>query len=957
MYFSKVFTCSAALLSSVSTVAIFAGALGGMTTDADAACTVNASTVTCSGAGTGFQNNTFDNGTINVLSGTQEDGAGGNDTLFVRNGNTINIQAGAQIVDLVGNSREAIDAGTGTTINNDGLIDARRNGIEVNAGSTITNNGTISASRRIVNASGQSNVTVNNFGQMTNRTNQKGLWLENNSRVFNGSASNTTAYIAGGDDGILFRNNGELVNYGTISGGTVNGMATTSGDADGVDIYSGSITNYGTITTLATGNEAIEVSSTLLGQVMQIDNYGTISAEVGIREYQSGSTTTTRGVQNVVNHDGGTIESTQGATGLALGLGDDNDSYEIHGGSTTTGIADGGNNANFNAANETDRLILGGTSAGSFDAAELSGNGGTTKYRQWEVFDKTGTSIWTLSGNNNGAFTGSTTVSDGTLINNADMGASAFNVNAGTLAGSGTSGQTTIGVNGTHNAGMVGGIGAYNVNGDYIMNGTLDVDLDDAGNSDVIRVVGNVSLSGDLAINELPGAWSGTNTYTLIDNDLNDGVNGTFGNVSNMLAFLDPTVDYAGGDGNDVVLTLTRNNTAFTSVATTPNQIATAGGVSTLDGSNPDSNIIVNAITGLTAAQAADAYDQLSGEIHASVGGALLERNGRVLDSIGDRIANAWIITGRHEALLTNEKLAASVRDGDSTPEEEAAAYSDLLNQNTLSFWAQGSGEWRTVSSDGNGAEQKTEAFDMLVATDLTSNDNVSMGMVSGYSWMQLDLDDRNSTAEVMTARSGAYLTYLQQNWQSSVVGSYAFHQIDTTRNIVFPGFNRTAQASYQAHDVSIASRFGYTGRLSQIFIHPFVGLNYTWQHRDGFSETGAGAANLVVEAEDSHSLKSTVGIKVAGEYRTRGATVATEIEAAWHHEFGDVVGTSTQSFEEGSDLFTVRAAKPSRDTIELNLGMQARFDNGFGAYFNTNATVSGEERAHGTKAGMRMQF
>ncbi|MEP0520964.1 MAG: autotransporter domain-containing protein [Hyphomicrobiales bacterium] len=957
MYFPKVFARSAFLFSSVSTVAIITGSLELMTTKAEANCVVNVSIVTCSGLGTGFQNNTFDNGTINILSGAQEDGAGGNDTIFVRNGNTINIQSGAQVVDLVGNSREAIDAGTGTTINNDGLVDARRNGIEVNAGSTINNNGTVIANNRIVNASGQSNVTINNFGQMTNRANQKGLWLENNSRVFNGSASNTAAYISGGDDAILFRDDGEVINYGTISGGTVNGAATNSGDADGVDIYSGSITNYGTIQTLASGNEAIEVSSTLLGQVLQVDNYGTISAEVGIREYQSSATTTTRGVQNIVNHDGGIIESTQGAGGLALGLGDDNDSYEIHGGSTTTGMADGGNNANFGAANETDRLILGGTSAGSFDAAELSGNGGTTKYRQWEVFDKTGTSIWTLSGNNNGAFTGATNVSGGTLVNNADLGMSAFNINAGTLAGSGASGQTTIGVNGVHNAGTVGGIGAYNVNGDYIMNGTLDVDLDDAGNSDVIRVVGNVSLAGDLAINELPGAWNGNNMYTLIDNDQNDGVIGAFASVSNMLAFLDPTVDYAGGDGNDVVLTLTRNNTAFTSVATTPNQIATAGGVSTLDGSNLDSNIIVNAITGLTAAQAADAYDQLSGEIHASVGGALLERNGRVLDSIGDRIANAWVITGRHQALLNNERLAATVRDNKSTPEEEAAAYSDLLNQNTLSFWAQGSGEWRMVASDGNGAEQQTEAFDMLVATDVTSNNNLSMGMVSGYSWMQLDLDDRNSTAKVKTARSAAYLTHLRQNWQSSLVGSYAFHQIETNRNIVFPGFNRSAQAEYQAHDLSIASRVGYTARLSQMFLHPFVGLNYTWQHRDDFAETGAGAANLVAEAEDSHSLKSTVGVKIVGEYRTRGATVATEIEAAWHHEFGDVVGASTQSFEEGSDMFTVRAAKPSRDKVELNLGIQARFDNGFGAYFNSSATVSGEERTHGTKAGMKMQF
>ena len=72
------------------------------------------------------------------------------------------------------------------------------------------------------------------------------------------------------------------------------------------------------------------------------------------------------------------------------------------------------------------------------------------------------------------------------------------------------------------------------------------------------------------------GNYKQRTDYVIVDNDGTDAVTGTFTSVASSFAFLIPTVIYSGGTGNDVVLTLKRNNTVFSDIARTRNQRAVA---------------------------------------------------------------------------------------------------------------------------------------------------------------------------------------------------------------------------------------------------------------------------------------------------------------------------------------------------------------------------------------------
>src|SRR3546814_9920318 len=81
--------------------------------------------------------------------------------------------------------------------------------------------------------------------------------------------------------------------------------------------------------------------------------------------------------------------------------------------------------------------------------------------------------------------------------------------------------------------------------------------------------------------------------------------------------------------------TLLPYTTLFRSgIGQTPNQIAAGAGTESLGLGDP----VADAVVTLSAAQARDAFDQLSGEIHASTRSALIEDSRFVRQAIWDRL-------------------------------------------------------------------------------------------------------------------------------------------------------------------------------------------------------------------------------------------------------------------------------------------------------------------------------
>ncbi|CAB3765287.1 autotransporter outer membrane beta-barrel domain-containing protein [Paraburkholderia solisilvae] len=238
-----------------------------------------------------------------------------------------------------------------TTVINNGAITAGSAGAGQTGGlgvfmtdATLTNNGTISGGS-------SSSTGVGGIGAEI----QRGATLTNNGTIQGGNTNGGTGagfgVLAGGPGAIS-----TLINHGTIRGGS--DLTGAHVGAAGVSFRLGTapIVNTGTIIG-GNGAAAIQVNS----GSMTLTNSGTLQAGTG---------------------GANAIQFTAGNTGTL--------SLELQAGSTITG------NVVANAAaagNNT--LILGGAANDVFDVSSI---GATAQYQNFNVFEKTGTSTWALTG-------------------------------------------------------------------------------------------------------------------------------------------------------------------------------------------------------------------------------------------------------------------------------------------------------------------------------------------------------------------------------------------------------------------------------------------------------------------------------------------------------------------------------------------------------------------------------
>ncbi len=177
-------------------------------------------------------------------------------------------------------------------------------------------------------------------------------------------------------------------------------------------------------------------------------------------------------------------------------------------------------------------------------------------------FSQRGPSTITLNGNN--IYSGSTRVFSGKLVVNGSQPQSAVSVSGGILAGAGTVGAITA--NGVVSPGD--GVGVLNCsNVTFSATGSLNVNLTGpfagVGGYDQLNVQGSNTLANATLsifpsfINPVPLGQ----TFVILNNDGVDPINGTFNGLPEGAGFTVGAfgfkITYAGGTGNDVVLTLT----------------------------------------------------------------------------------------------------------------------------------------------------------------------------------------------------------------------------------------------------------------------------------------------------------------------------------------------------------------------------------------------------------------
>ncbi len=524
-----------------------------------------------------------------------------------------------------------------------------------------------------------------------------------------------------------------------------------------------------------------------------------------------------------------------------------------------------------------------------------------------------------LNGTN--SYTGPTTVNAGILDVNGSLASTVFVNSGGTLMGSGSVGGITVAGGGKVAPGN--SIGTLNVPGDVTFNAgsVYQVEANAAGQSDETIATGTGTLSGGtVQVLAHTGAYAPATTYTILT--AAGGLSGTFAAVTSNLAFLTPSLAY---DPTDVFLTLTRNANLFSDVADTPNQRAVASALETF----PTDNSLFLAVLNQTQAGARQAFDALSGEVHASVSGVLVDQSRYVRDAIWERLIQASYTNDPNQTVALAGGGAGAVAALDSgrmalgagSKASELPAYGP-----GLTFWTRGFGSWGEFDGNGNAAAADRNLGGFVSGMDARAGDSWRAGLATGYIQSSVAVPARASSADVSS--------YLFAGYAGGSLGpvalrsgaAWAWHDVDTSRAVIFPGFFEHESASYGANTGELFAEAAYPMVTHQGAMEPFAGLAYVHLDTNGFTESGATAALTSLGGGEDVGY-SMLGLRAATTLPVAGVLVTPRGSVAWQYAFGNVTPDLALAFATTGIAFGISGMPLARNSALIDVGLDLTLD------------------------------
>ncbi|SEE10305.1 outer membrane autotransporter barrel domain-containing protein [Rhizobiales bacterium GAS188] len=877
-------------------------------------------------------------------------------------GNTMVINSGT----ITGIGSDAIGGDTVTITNNQsGLIQGTAAGSIGVSGNTVmvtSNAGTISGEQIGISAT---TANVTNSGQITATA---------------AAGSTATRGIVATD--VTVMNSGTIAAAGGTAAASSIGIQSTtaritnmangaiSGALDGINTTdTTTVTNSGAIS--GTGRTGIRVGNAT------IMNFGTVTGATGIA-FRGGGFGAAGSVFNA-----GTITGTGGtAINFAISPSTGPYSLTIAPGSVINGNVLGTGN---------DTFQLGGSGTGTFNVGTI---GAALQYRGFAIFNKVDASTWTLTGSgaqnwtisqgtligdtnslggslitDNAAlvfsqgfdgtyagviagtgslaklgtgaliltgistYTGGTTVAAGTLaVDGAIVGSAVTVASGAVLGGRGTVGAVSALSGATIAPGAITPFGTLNVSGNvsFAAGSAFLVNINAAGQNDKLMANGQAVLQGGtvqvLAAN---GSYTPSTRYTLLT--ANGGVSGTFAQLSTSsnLAFLTPTLSY---DANDVFLgfqqTVTPQGTpvTFPSVAVTRNQAASAAAVQALGLGNP----VFNAVLGQSVTGARQAFDALSGEVHASAVSAGLADSGLPRDAILGRLSDT------DEPLLGAARTMTGIYAADLPGRRPDLAPVELRLFSPRSFgvWGQGFGNFGRTSSDRNAASLERSTGGFILGADTIVASGWSgvwrFGIAGGYTNDSFEARARQSSGTFESVFGALYagVRYGDLDLKSGLV--LGTNSTSTHRRIQFPGFSDAAASSHGGLTAQAFGeagyRFGLSGLdlrsfgLARAVLEPVIGAAAIHLHQDRFVETG-GFAALTGVGRDYDLATTTVALRAEATLDTTLPLTARAL-LGWRHAFGDAKPSVLLAFQGGAQSFSVAGVPIDSDALIAEAGL-----------------------------------
>jgi uncharacterized protein with beta-barrel porin domain len=204
----------------------------------------------------------------------------------------------------------------------------------------------------------------------------------------------------------------------------------------------------------------------------------------------------------------------------------------------------------------------------------------------------------------------------------------------------------------------------------------------------------------------------------------------------------------------------------------------------------------------------------------------------------------------------------------------------------------------------------------------------LTVGVSGGYAYGQVNSDANSATTDIQSAQGTIYAGYQGTNIPYFIegAGSFAYNWYDGSRDIVVGPIDRTAKSSYNGQQYGTYLDGGYNFNLeNNLQFAPIASLQWTHLDIGKYTETNAGALDLMVNKQSYNVLESGLGASISYPVKYGWGNFIPEVHAKWLYDFIDDNMALTSSFTGGGGAFTTTGARPARNGA--NVGGKLSFD------------------------------
>jgi outer membrane autotransporter protein len=683
--------------------------------------------------------------------------------------------------------------------------------------------------------------------------------------VDGGATGNVSSTFTGAVDATLLKvlGTGQV----TLNAAGSNNIGTTNFAGDGLVtlITGGTLTGNVTTATTNTGTLTLAGTETLTGtvgtstDVLKVVNIG--AGNAGITNNVYATTVNVTGAGTVTF--GGNVNATTLAYGANTGTVDiasgKNLTAAVTGAGAGTLALVGGTQTVLGAINDTALIVTAGAASASTTFASAITNAASI-----------------TGGTGAITFGGAVTTSGNVVAANTTTVGSNLITDGGTFTLA--SGQTlNVSSAGGAQASGVLAAGAANVAAGSIIGLTTTAGPATVGGTKVYTLVSGVG---------------GTISAAAADNLVVNGVADTAVGTTAFRTGAESYVETVAGDA--LVVTATRQATTATATA---NETSVATALNTIGASTGN---LAAAITSYTSGSTT-AANQVLGSLAPSVTGGA---------------QNTALEVGTETQDVANVRMSA-LRDGDDKSGVAAGA-----SANGVSLWLEGYGQHANQDAMDSVAGYSANTWGGVVGVDSTNLlDRSVLGVAFNYGHSKVDADDANNTHTGLDNYGvDLYGTYDLGN-KMFVAGQagYAYNKENTDRYNV-GGLGVTASGDTHSDEWTARADLGRNYPMDGgLTLTPDVSANYGYLNTQGYSETGAGNADLNVNSNDQNVLALGVGGTATWKIKDDENIFKPSVHAGYAYNAINDKVQETSSFAAAPGVsFITDGASPARNVFDV---------------------------------------